>query len=77
MPHASAHDGQLVVKRECFILDACHQKGDKKYYHNGNIIKAHRYPEYILKEYPQSQIQYQKNQDRNKCLRVAFIGGVN
>ena len=55
------------------VLNTCHQDRSQKGNNNRYIIKSHGNLHNILKQNPKSQIQDQKNPDRQQCNHISFF----
>jgi len=59
--NALCHNSELFIKAESAVLEAGYHKRYKKDHHDGNIVKAHLYLEYVLKHKTHAQIQNEKH----------------
>ena len=75
---ALAHQHELFVKGQGAVLAAGHEQCDEEDDNDGNGIKAHRDLEHVLKDQTETQIQNQKNEDRQQRCGVGFFlhGGI-
>ena len=71
--YSFCHKLQLSVKADRSVLNTCHQDRRQKSHNDRYIIKSHRDLHHILKQNPQSQIQDQKNTDRQQCNHISFF----
>ena len=59
--NAMCHNSELFVKAEGAVLEAGHHQRHKKDHHDGDVVKAHLYLQYVLEHKAHAQIQNEKN----------------
>ena len=71
--YSFCHKLQLSVKANRSVLNTCHQDRRQKSHNDRYIIKSHGDLHHILEQNSQSQIQNQKNTDRQQCDYISFF----
>ena len=71
--YSFCHKLQLSVKADRSVLNTCHQDRRQKSHNDRYIIKSHGDLHHILEQNSQSQIQNQKNTDRQQCDYISFF----
>ena len=67
------HEGDLLVKVEPGVLDACNQERHQEDYHDGYVIESHGDLENVFEDDTESKVEHQEDQYREQSFRIAFF----